>query len=175
MTAPSTSTQLLSPRAASAVSRCQKEGVPTLFFEAGAQSPESSSPGGKHSPKAIAFWARKTELRKQPGRCPRCAKPHTGEGQCPACRAYAAAYRAKKRNADLPPVEARSVVALEKRVANLEHYFARLSAAQTVAYKRGYCAGRRLHRKSAERARYFDAMPRATAQDLAEISHAYAR
>ena len=149
--------------------------VPTLFFEAGAQSPESSSPGGKHSPKAQAFWARKAALRKQPHRCTRCAKPHDGGGQCAECKAYAAQYRARKRADGLPPVEPKTLAALEKRVANLEHYFAQLSTANRVAYNRGYIAGRRLHRKAAERASYFDAMPRASAQDLAEISHVYAR
>lgn len=149
--------------------------VPTSFFEAGAKSPESSSPGGKHSPKAQAFWARKAALRKQPHRCTRCAKPNAnGEKQCDACRAYAAEYRARKREKPVT-VDRTALARLERRIGNLEHYFAQLSAEKRVAYNRGYCAGRRLHRKAAERASYFDAMPRATPQDLREISHAYDR
>jgi hypothetical protein len=129
-----------------------------------------------HCAKAVAFWARKAELRKQPHRCARCAKPNAnGHKQCNACRAYATEYRARKRVADFGTVDAKTVAALERRIANLEHYFASLSTAQRVAYNRGYVAGRRLHRKAAERASYFDAMPTATAQELAEISHEYRR
>lgn len=146
-----------------------------MFFEADTSAAESSSPHGKHSPKALAFWAAKAALRKQPLRCTRCAKPNTnGEKQCDACRAYAAEYRARKREKPVT-VDSTALARLERRIGNLEHYFAQLSAEKRVAYNRGYCAGRRLHRKSAERASYFDAMPQASAQDLREISHAYAR
>jgi hypothetical protein len=127
-----------------------------------------------HPEKALAFWARKSELRKQPGRCTRCAKPHTGGGQCPECMAYAAEYRKRRRAAGLPAVEPAAFTALTKRVANLEHYFARLSTLRLVEYKRGYVAGRRLHRKSVERASYFNALPTATPQELAEFSHEFA-
>jgi hypothetical protein len=75
----------------------------------------------------------------------------------------------------MPPVEPKTIAALEKRVANLENYFANLSTLRRVEYKRGYVAGRRLHRKAQERASYYDAMPHASAQDLREISHAYDR
>lgn len=128
-----------------------------------------------HPEKAVKFWASKAELRKQPHRCNRCAKPHEGGGQCPACKAYAAEYRARKRSAGLPVVEPATIAALEKRVANLENYFANLSTLRRVEYKRGYVAGRRLHRKAQARASYFSAMPTASMQELAQISHEYAR
>jgi hypothetical protein len=175
------STKTLNSRIASAaVGMAFVDQVPkkrdVSFFEADAKTPESSSPDGDKFTKARAFWARKELLRKSPHHCGRCAKPHIGEGkQCPACKAYAVKYRAKRRNADMPAVEPKTIAALEKRIANLEHYFARLSTQGRVEYKKGYCAGRRLHRKSAERARYYDAMPRAAAQELAQISHEYAR
>ena len=72
-------------------------------------------------------------------------------------------------------VDGSRLAALERRIGNLEHYFARLSAVQLVAYKKGYVAGRRLHRRSVERASYFDALPRATAQELAALSHKFRR
>lgn len=149
--------------------------VPTRSLRLEQQSPESSSPDAKHSPKALAFWARKAALRKQPHRCTRCAKPnYNGKKQCDDCRAYAAEYRARKREKPVT-VDTAALAQLERRIGNLEHYFARLSAEKRVAYNRGYCAGRRLRRKSAERASYFAALPHAEAQDLREMSHAYAR
>lgn len=121
----------------------------------------------------LSRMAEKAELRKQPGHCVRCAKPHAGPAkQCPACLAYAAEYRAAKRTKPVT-VDSSKLAALERRIGNLEHYFARLSEAQRVAYKRGYVAGRRLHRRAAERASYYDALPRATAQELAAISHEF--
>lgn len=175
MIAPSTINTNPLVRVASAAVRDEGD-VLTSFFEAGAKSPESSSPGGKNSPKAQAFWQRKAALRKQPHRCTRCAKPHEGGGQCAACRAYAAEYRARKRAAGLPAVEPATIADLTKRIANLEHYFARLSTQERVAYNRGYCAGRRLHRKATERASYYNHLPHGTsAQELAEISHEHRR
>ncbi len=117
--------------------------------------------------------AEKNALRKLPGRCTRCAKPNANaKKQCPACLAYAAEYRAAKRTKPVT-VDSSQLAALERRVGNLEHYFARLSEAQRVAYKRGYVAGRRLHRRAAERASYFEALPRASAQELAALSHEF--
>ena len=146
------------------------------FFEADAKSPESSSPDGRKFPeKALKFWADKAPRRKMPHHCNRCGKPHRGGGQCPACKTYAAKYRARKRAALMPQVEPKTIASLEKRVANLENYFANLSTLRRMEYKRGYCAGRRLHRKAQERASYFDALPTASRQELAEISHEYAR
>ena len=178
MTAPSTINTNLSKQTAraSAAVGVQERDVTTTFFEAGAKSPESSSPGGKHSPKARAFWARKEALRKQPNRCTRCAKPYVGKKkQCPTCLEWAAQYRARKRIEEHGAIDAKAFVALEKRVANLEHYFARLSTLSRVEYKRGYCAGRRLHRKAQDRTSYYAAMPQASAQELAELSHEYRR
>jgi len=171
MIAPSTSNTNQIPRAASAP---VSGDVPT-FFEAGAKSPESSSPGGKHSPKAVAFWQRKAALRKEAHRCSRCAKTNAnGFRQCDRCREYAAELRASKRSKPVA-VDSGALAAIERRVGNLEHYFAKLSEMQRAAYRQGYCAGRRLHRKSVERASYHDAMPRASGQDLREMSHAYDR
>ena len=147
--------------------------VPTSFFEAGAKSPASSSLGGKHSPKALAFWALKSEARKRPHVCARCAKPNAnGHRQCDACRDYSAQYRARKRIKPVT-VDAIALAKLERRIGNLEHYFAQLSTENRVSYNRGYCAGRRLHRKSAERASYFAALPTASHEELAQISHEY--
>lgn len=149
----------------------------TSFFEAVANSPESSSPGGKHSPKALAFWKRKAALRKEPGRCTRCAKPNNnGHKQCDKCREWAAQYRARKvaeKRGVL--VDRTTLEALERRIGNLEHYWAHVSLLGYVQYKRGYRAGQRIHKSAQERASYFDAFPRATAQELAEISHEFSR
>ena len=120
--------------------------------------------------KAQAFWSRKADLRKQPGHCGRCGKPNAnGLRTCDKCRSWMAQYRAGKRDAAAPTANAAAHFALCRRVANLEHYFARLSEVQRVAYNRGFCAGRRLHRKAQERATYFEALPTPTAQDLREL------
>jgi hypothetical protein len=174
MTVTSTSTtqsQTQTRDESAAVTVPAKEGR-TMFFEAVAKSPESSSPDGDYSPKALAFWARKAALRKQPHHCTRCAKPHEGGGQCPDCRAYAAEYRARKREKPVT-VDSTALARLERRIGNLEHYFAQLSAEKRIAYNRGYCAGRRLHRKAQERASYFNALPEISRGELAEISHEY--
>lgn len=125
----------------------------------------------------LARMAEKSALRKLPGHCCRCAKPHRGPArQCPACTAYAAEYRAKKLAATRGVmVDSQHLTALERRIGNLEHYFARLSEVSRVSYKRGYVAGRRLHRAADERASYYGALPSATAQELAEISHEFRR
>ena len=129
----------------------------------------------KQLAKAQAFWAAKAERRRTPGRCGRCGKKNTnGHGQCDECRAWFADYRARKRQ-KLITVEVAMIEKLERRIANLEHYWAHVSRLGYVQYKRGYRAGQRIHRKSAERASYFDAMPHATAQELAKISHEFAR
>ena len=126
--------------------------------------------------KAAAFWDRKQSNRRKPGHCGGCGKPSdNGQRTCTKCRERGAKLRDRKRVEEHGATDAKTVAALEKRVANLEHYFARISTLAKVEYNRGYCAGRRLHRKAQERASYHDAMPRATAQELAEISHAYAR
>ena len=130
--------------------------------------------------KASAFWSRKAAIRKTAGHCCRCGKPHnTGKRQCAQCAAYAAEYRARKRTqAHGVMIDSRALASLEKRVANLEHYFARLSTAGRVEFNRGYCAGRRLHRKAAEAQSYRAAMEARGAvgiEDLQQFSHAYAR
>ena len=132
--------------------------------------------------KAKAAWAIKAAARAIATNCCRCGKPHdrkaTGHKQCPACLAYAAEYRRRKRVGEHGATDAKTVAALEKRVANLEHYFARLCTAERVAYNRGYVAGRRLHRRAAESQSYRDAMEARGSvgfEDLQQLSHAYAR
>lgn len=135
---------------------------------------ESSSPPEKTFPaKAVAFWRRKEELRRQPGRCCRCGKPNAnGNRQCDACREYAAKYRARKRfQKHGVMVDSMALADIERRLSNVEHYFARLSELQRASYNRGYCAGRRLRITAQERASYFDAMPRMSAQELRTISN----
>lgn len=122
-----------------------------------------------HPAKAIAFWARKAALRKQPFRCSRCAKPIKAQhGTCQACRDWMRDYKLRKRPA--VTVDAAALANIERRLGNVEHYFARLSEIARVAYRRGYCAGRRLHRAAQERASYFDALPQISRQELKTIT-----
>jgi hypothetical protein len=86
-----------------------------------------------------------------------------------------AEYRARRRSADLPAVDKLCLADLRRRVANLEHYFAQLSTLQRAAWNRGYLTGRRLHRKSQERASYFNALPKISLQEAARISHEFGR
>ena len=129
----------------------------------------------KQLSKAQAFWAAKAKRRRTPGHCSRCGKPNAnGHAQCDECRAYAASYRARKRQ-KFATVDVATLEKLERRIGNLEHYWAHLAELGVMQYKRGYRAGVRKHRESAERASYFDALPHASAQELAEISHEFAR
>jgi len=138
-------------------------------------------PTGAQLEKARTFWSRKAALRKQPMHCGRCgthlgtlAEQPDAPRQCAECRAWAADYRARKRS-KVVAVEAGMLAKLERRVGNLEHYFARLSEVHSVAYNRGYRAGVRKHRASAEKAGYVAAMPEISLQEAAEISHEFTR
>ena len=157
------------------------------FFEAGAKLPESSSPGGKpfdreaHRAKAADRWRRQKALRASPGHCSHCGRLHdkagTGFQQCPVCRDTAAKHRRKTRQTILEVGRA-EFRRLEKRIGAMENYCANLRALQKIEYRRGYVAGRRLHRKAAERESYRDAMEARGGIDhetLEQLSHAYAR
>lgn len=122
-----------------------------------------------HPAKAVAFWQRKAELRKQPHRCTRCAKPNNnGHKQCDKCRAWSAQYRERKVAEKRGVVVDRAALEkLERRIGNLEHYWAHVSQLGYVQYKRGYRAGQRIHRAASERASYFNAL---TAHSYAEAT-----
>ena len=96
--------------------------------------------------KALAFWALKTERRKSPLFCGRCAKPlaHHERGcrQCDVCRERAAAYRARKRQKPIT-VDSAELARLETRIAKVEHNLAIVQRDARASYKRGYCAGRK--------------------------------
>ena len=157
------------------------------FFEAGTKLPESSSPGGKHfnhakaRERAAARWQRQKALRASPHNCSHCGRTHdkqaTGYQQCPECRETAKRHRRKTRCTILE-VGRGELLRLEKRIAAMENYCANLRALQKIEYRRGYVAGRRLHRRAAESQSYRDAMESRGSvgfEDLQQLSHAYAR
>lgn len=157
------------------------------FFEAGTKLPESSSPGGKpfdreaHRAKAADRWRRKKALRASPDHCSHCGRVHdkagTGFQQCPTCRETAAKHRRKTRSTILE-VGRSELRRLEKRIAAMENYCANLRALQKIEYRRGYVAGRRLHRRAAESQSYRDAMEARGSvgfEDLQQLSNAYER
>ena len=157
------------------------------FFEAGTKLPESSSPGGKpfdHAKareRAAARWRSQKALRADPMHCSHCGRIHdkqaTGYQQCPTCRETAQRHRRKTRSTILE-VGRGELLRLEKRIAAMENYCANLRALQKVEYRRGYVAGRRLHRKAVEAQSYRDAMEARGSvgfEDLQQLSHAYAR
>jgi DNA-directed RNA polymerase subunit RPC12/RpoP len=187
------STQTLHTRVSSAhVGGCSRGSVvpeerDVSFFEAGAKLPESSSPGGKpfdHSKarvRAAARWNRQKALRADPMHCSHCGRIHdkqaTGYQQCPECRDTAKRHRRKTRSTILE-VGRGELRRLEKRIAAMENYCANLRALQKIEYRRGYVAGRRLHRRAAESQSYRDAMEARGSvcfEDLQQFSHAYAR
>ncbi|MBI5770905.1 MAG: hypothetical protein HZA93_24215 [Verrucomicrobia bacterium] len=126
--------------------------------------------------KARARWSRQAVRRARPDRCSHCGRLHdkvgTGFQQCPVCRAIAKKRRQKQR-VDVRVVSAAVLARLEKRIGAMENYVAHLRAFGRIEYHRGYVAGRRLHRKAQERAKYFEALPTASTQELATMSHAY--
>ena len=157
------------------------------FFEAGAKLPELSSPGGKpfdHAKareRASARWRSQKALRASPHNCSHCGRTHdkqaTGYQQCPACSETAKRHRRKTRSTILE-VGRGELLRLEKRIAAMENYCANLRALQKVEYRRGYVAGRRLHRKAVEAQSYRDAMEASGSvgfEDLQQLSHAYER
>lgn len=159
----------------------------STFFEAGTQLPESSSPGGKpfdHGKareRAAARWTRQKALRADPMHCSHCGRIHdkqaTGYQQCPECRETAKRHRRKTRCTILE-VGRGELLRLEKRIAAMENYCANLRALQKIEYRRGYVAGRRLHRRAAESQSYREAMASRGSvgiEDLRQISHVYAR
>jgi hypothetical protein len=159
----------------------------STFFEAGTQLPESSSPGGKpfdHGKareRASARWIRKKALRADAMHCSHCGRIHdkqaTGYQQCTECRETAKRHRRKTRSTILE-VGRGELLRLEKRIAAMENYCANLRALQKIEYRRGYVAGRRLHRRAAESQSYRDAMASRGSvgiEDLRQISHVYAR
>lgn len=127
--------------------------------------------------KARERWHRQKALRESPGHCSHCGRLHdgaNGKRRCPKCVESQKKSRQKKSSAILE-VGREELHRLERRIGAMENYVAKLRAFGRIEYNRGYVAGRRLHRRAVESAGYFGAMPRASVQELAQISHAYAR
>jgi len=131
--------------------------------------------------RALARWRSQKALRADPMHCSHCGRIHdkqaTGYQQCPECRETAKRHRRKTRCTILE-VGRGELIRLEKRIAAMENYCANLRALQKIEYRRGYVAGRRLHRRAAESQSYRDAMASRGSvgiEDLRQISHVYAR
>ena len=132
----------------------------------------------KQHAKASAFWARKAELRKQPGHCPRCARAHAGpHRQCPACLAKAAERRQRER---VRPITNAADITSEmdqfrRELNKLRVMVRNMADARRESYLRGFMSGQRNYRRNRNKhlKRYFDAYPTASTQELAQISHAY--
>ncbi len=121
--------------------------------------------------KAQAYWSRKSAQRRQPGNCGRCGNPNPDatHAHCSSCRAY---QQRRKSALRIKPVTVDATVLskLERRIAAMEHNFAMMRINERAVYKRGYLAGK----KSMASARYFDAYPTITKQELSSMNHAYA-
>jgi hypothetical protein len=136
--------------------------------------------------KAQKFWAAKTELRKQKGRCGRCAQPFQSEEyrHCQACRDYSARRREEKR-VEPVTVDNRTLAALERRVAALEQSLTMSQLAGRVIYRKAFSRGLSLAKTLTKKAvarmmeqeekatDYFGAFPEITKQELSTMNHAY--
>jgi hypothetical protein len=84
------------------------------------------------------------KLRKQPGNCTRCGKPHTGRWKtCDTCRLYRVNYHKRKRWAPINLNECeRMLQELGARVLKLENKIKGLKLYAENSYQRGYAKGR---------------------------------
>lgn len=125
-------------------------------------------------PAFVAFTTERARLRKLPGHCSRCAKPSdSGKGQCLACLAYQAKYRARVHGRDwkdaerVTPAQAIAAIAqLRKEMDLMQHRIAQMQREARRRYQREWNARKVLNK-------YADAYPTITKQELSEINHAY--
>ena len=130
--------------------------------------------------KARAFHAMQAALRKLPGNCGRCGKPNSnGFKQCDRCRAYQKRYKAELTGNKLLTVPQEFAKAMEqfRRELNAIRRTVKVMAnARRESYLRGFMAGQINRRRNRNKhlAKYLDAYPTITKQELATMNHAYA-
>ena len=118
------------------------------------------------STKSKDFFARLLARRQTPGNCVRCGhnNPEPKYKTCPRCL-EAVARRKKSKQ---PPQE---IAGMLRRIASLEYAVANLQLHGNRRYANGYNAGLRKANKKA--ARYLEAYPSITRQELSTMNHAY--
>lgn len=91
-----------------------------------------------------ALIAKKDKLRKLPGHCIRCGKPHEGRWKtCDNCRLYRVNYHKRKRWAPINLNECeRMLTELGARVHQLERQVKSFKDFARNGYNRGYARGR---------------------------------
>ena len=131
---------------------------------------KTESVGKSHSVKAVAFWSRLAARRSQPGNCGRCGRPNPNGGRaCPKCREYQQRYklRLKEKAREYTPTECVAMVKQCRReVSKLREIIKKMQAVSRYKYNRQWKEKQTLKK-------YADAYPTITAQEAAEISHAY--
>ena len=144
---------------------------------------------GKRKAKAEAFWKRLNNLRRMPGHCNRCGRPHKGWlKQCDHCREYHKQYKAvrfaKRMRLNMATLAQWNVEfdAQERRIGSLEIAVARLQLDGRNAYQRGYRIGfakgrnglaRNLEGLRGEHSEHRNGC-RASREELKVLNHAYA-
>lgn len=129
----------------------------------------------EHRAKAEAFWKRLGVLRRTPGHCCRCGKPHTATTrQCPKCLAYQARYRGHLGDTN-KKVTATTLVAAVKQcrreVSKLREIIKQMQRARRADYQRGYLRGRQT---GIDTGRYGDSLPASVSfEELRGMSHVY--
>ena len=130
--------------------------------------------------KARERWHRQKALRESHGHCSHCGRLHdgaNGKRRCVKCVESQKKSRQKKRKSILE-IGREEIQRLERRIGAMENYVANLRAFGRIEYKRGYVAGRRMHRKAHEAQSYREAMESKVAigfECLQQLSHVYAR
>jgi hypothetical protein len=107
-------------------------------------------------------------MRKLPGHCCRCGKPHAGQfRQCDPCRVRVAQAKAKRAAKKITLVLlAAEVKQCRREVSKLREIIKQMQRAVNRAYGRHYRERRTLRK-------YADAWPTITPQELATMNHAY--
>ena len=128
----------------------------------------------EHRAKAEAFWAGLAERRKLLGHCCRCGKEHAGKfRQCDPCRKRVAALKLKRKaNGMTLAVCVSMVQQCRREVTKLREFIKQVRRTKWNSYNRGYAAGKKC---GLTLAKYHDAYPRLSKQELAAINHAYAQ
>lgn len=91
--------------------------------------------------KALIFWAKKAELRKDLTRCGRCTKINeNGFRTCDKCRDYSKMVREKRKVVPVT-VDQNRMDSLTRRIASMELAIANLQLTGRNKYKKGYAKG----------------------------------
>ena len=128
----------------------------------------------KHLPKAERFWMAKKILRSDPANCGRCGQPNgNGFRQCDRCRDALKKYKARKlvEREEYDPSKAMAMIhQMRREVTKLREMFKASQRWNRKNYARGYNAGKK---HGVVLAKYADAYPEISKQELAQINHAY--